>query len=103
LEISVSAAELASRRLMIGTPMYEGMCHGAYAAALVEIALKLGQHGVAFSLSFIVNQPTDRGRCMVIDEFLTAPTCCFSTPTWWCAPTTFSPCSRCRAMPRNTT
>ena len=55
---------------MIGTPMYEGLCHGAYAAALVEIALKLGQHGVAFQLSFIVNQPTDRGRCMVIDEFL---------------------------------
>ncbi len=55
---------------MIGTPMYEGMCHGAYAAALVEIALKLGQHGVAFRLSFIVNQATDRGRSMVIDEFL---------------------------------
>ena len=70
MEISVSAAELASRRLMIGTPMYEGLCHGAYTAALVEIALKLGQHGVPFRLSFIVNQPTDRGRCMVIDEFL---------------------------------
>ncbi|QGN53515.1 hypothetical protein [Novosphingobium sp. Gsoil 351] len=55
---------------MIGTPMYEGMCHGAYAAALVEIALKLGQHGVAFRLSFIVNQPTDRSRAMVVDEFL---------------------------------
>ena len=70
MEISIPAAELATRRLMIGTPMYEGMCHGAYAAALVEIALKLGQHGVAFQLSFIVNQPADRGRCMVIDEFL---------------------------------
>ena len=70
MQISIPVAELAARRLMIGTPMYEGMCHGAYAAALVEIALKLGQHGVAFRLSFIVNQPTDRGRCMVIDEFL---------------------------------
>ena len=55
---------------MIGTPMYEGLCHGAYAAALVEIALKLGQHGVAFRLSFIVNQATDKGRAMVVDEFL---------------------------------
>jgi hypothetical protein len=70
LQISISQAELAKRRLMIGTPMYEGMCHGAYAAALVEIALKLGQHGVAFRLSFIVNQPTDRARAMVVDEFL---------------------------------
>ena len=72
MEISIPAAELATRRLMIGTPMYEGMCHGAFAAALVEIALKLGQHGIAFRLSFIVNQPSDRGRCMVVDEFLSS-------------------------------
>jgi len=66
-----SAADLAGRRLMIGTPMYEGLCHGAYTAALVELTLALHARGVPFRLSFIVNQASpDRGRALIADDFL---------------------------------
>ncbi|MFC4294784.1 hypothetical protein ACFO0A_06880 [Novosphingobium tardum] len=65
------STDLAGRRLMIGTPMYEGMCHGAYAAMLVELGLKLRERGVPFRLSFIVNQASaDRARCLIVDEFM---------------------------------
>lgn len=56
---------------MIGTPMYEGLCHGAYTAALVELTLALQARGVPFRLSFLVNQASpDRGRALIADDFL---------------------------------
>ena len=66
-----SAGDLAGRSLMIGTPMYEGLCHGAYTAALVELTLALQARGVPFRLSFLVNQASpDRGRALIADDFL---------------------------------
>lgn len=66
-----TASDLAGRSLMIGTPMYEGLCHGAYAAALVELTLALQARGVPFRLSFLVNQAScDRGRALIADDFL---------------------------------
>lgn len=71
MELSIPREKLAKRRLMIGTPMYEGLCHGAYTAALVGLGLRLRELGVSFKLSFIVNQPSpERGRAMILDEFL---------------------------------
>ena len=68
---SSSGADLAGRHLMIGTPMYEGLCHGAYTAALVELTLALQARGVPFRLSFLVNQSSpDRARALIADDFL---------------------------------
>lgn len=63
--------DLAGRNLMIGTPMYEGLCHGAYTAALIELTLALQARGVPFRLSFLVNQSScDRARALIVDDFL---------------------------------
>jgi hypothetical protein len=53
---SPAAGALAGKRLMVATPMYEGMCHALYTRGLVELALKCREAGVALSLNLITNQ-----------------------------------------------
>ena len=68
---AVDLRALAGRRLMVATPMYEGMCHALYTRGLVELALLCRQHGVDLKLNFIVNQPSlNHARAFIAGAFL---------------------------------
>lgn len=63
--------DLSGRRLTVATPMYEGMCHAAYARGLVELALACRERGVALSLNLVTNQPClSRARAYVANAFV---------------------------------
>ena len=53
---SPAAGALAGKRLMVATPMYEGMCHALYTRGLVELALRCREAGVDLRLNLITNQ-----------------------------------------------
>lgn len=62
---------LAGRRLMVATPMYEGMCHAHYARGLAELALACREAGVALTLKIITNQAClARARAYMAGSFL---------------------------------
>lgn len=42
-------------RIFIATPMYGGMCTGAYTKSIMHVPITLTQHGVAVSFHFIMN------------------------------------------------
>ena len=68
---SPAAGALAGKRLMVATPMYEGMCHALYTRGLVELALKCREAGVALSLNLITNQASiAHARAYIAGAFL---------------------------------
>lgn len=65
------ARPLAGRRLMVATPMYEGMCHALYTRGLVELGLACRDHGVSLRLNLITNQSSiPHARAYVAGAFL---------------------------------
>lgn len=67
----VDLRAVAGRRLMVATPMYEGMCHALYTRSLVELALLCRERGVDLRLNFIVNQPSlNHARAFCAGAFL---------------------------------
>lgn len=68
---SPAAGALAGKRLMVATPMYEGMCHALYTRGLVELALKCRDEGVALRLNLITNQASiAHARAYIAGAFL---------------------------------
>lgn len=68
---SPAAGALAGKRLMVATPMYEGMCHALYTRGLVELALKCREAGVSLRLNFITNQASiAHARAYIAGAFL---------------------------------
>ncbi len=66
-----SAGALAGRRLLVATPMYEGMCHALYTRGLVELALQCREQGILLKLNFVVNQPNlNQARAYIAGGFL---------------------------------
>jgi hypothetical protein len=64
---------LKGRRLFVGTPMYAGECHSAYAFALAQLATLCAQLGIALRLYFACNEALiTRARNATADEFLRA-------------------------------
>ena len=68
---SPAAGALAGKRLMVATPMYEGMCHALYTRGVVELALKCREAGVALRLNLITNQASiGHARAYIAGAFL---------------------------------
>jgi hypothetical protein len=56
---------------MVGTTMYEGMCHALYTRGLVELGLACRDQGVALTLKLITNQASvPRARAYIANAFL---------------------------------
>lgn len=68
---SPAAGALAGKRLMVATPMYEGMCHALYTRGLVELALKCRDEGVSLRLNLLTNQASiAHARAYIAGAFL---------------------------------
>lgn len=68
---SPAAGALAGKRLMVATPMYEGMCHALYTRGLVELALRCREAGVSLRLNLITNQASiSHARAYIAGAFL---------------------------------
>jgi hypothetical protein len=71
VKISISLDEMRQRKLMVCTPMYEGLCHAGYTKGIVELALLCQRYGVGFELNYLTNQPnSNRARNILLDGFV---------------------------------
>ncbi len=71
MKVQISAEELRKRKLMVATPMYEGLCHAGFTRGLVELSMLCQRYGVAMELQFLTNQSdTSRARNYICDAFL---------------------------------
>lgn len=59
-------------KLFIGTPMYAGLCNGAYAMGMIQSVQIFANNGVAMYFSFMQNESLiTRGRNSLAHDFLT--------------------------------
>jgi len=59
------------KSVMIGTPMYGGLCYHGYASGVAESVLNLKEHGIDLFWFFVANESLiTRGRNYVVDYFL---------------------------------
>jgi hypothetical protein len=69
--MDISRDELAKRKLFIATPMYGGMCHGAYTQSMVYTERLFKQYGLEFDYYCMFNESLiQRARNYCADAFL---------------------------------
>lgn len=71
MSADLDLARLRGRRLFIGTPMYSGQCHSAYALAIAQLSALCTQIGVAFRFAFVCHEAlVPKARNATADAFL---------------------------------
>lgn len=71
MQLEISQAELAKKKLFVAAPMYGGMCHGLFMKASLDLQAMLAQYGVECRFSFLFNESLiTRARNYLVDEFL---------------------------------
>jgi hypothetical protein len=71
LEIKIDNAELAKRKLFIGTPMYGGQCGGLFARSVADLTALCTHYKVQLQLHFLFNESLiTRARNYICDEFM---------------------------------
>ena len=61
-EVSIDISELRKRKIFIATPMYGGMCNGAYTKSLCDFMVMCTKYGIEAKLFFIFN-PSNYAFC----------------------------------------
>jgi hypothetical protein len=62
---------LQVRKLFVGTPMYEGLCHGQFALASIELSRLCAKRGVEVNFCFSEGESLiTRARNYLVDDFL---------------------------------
>lgn len=71
MEFQVTVGELRKRSLMIGVPMYGGMCTGSFTKSLMEFMFVAYKYGLDVKPYFIFNESLiTRARNYIADEFM---------------------------------
>lgn len=72
MEIRIQIEDLQKKKLMIGTPLYGGVCHGHYMKSCINLAIAATQYqlDVRFYNTLQNESLVQRARNMVVDEFL---------------------------------
>jgi len=71
VKLEVKIEELRKKRLMIGTPMYDGQCCGMYVKSCIDLQSILSKYGIDGKFSFLFNESLiTRARNYLVDEFL---------------------------------
>jgi hypothetical protein len=71
MEINIDIAELRTRRLMVGTPMFGGMCHGQYTKSCLDLAMVASKYGLDIKFQFLFGESlVQRSRNYLVDEFV---------------------------------
>lgn len=71
MEIKITADDLKSKKLMVATPMYGGMCAGIYTNSTNDLAAVAGKYGLDVRFYYLFNESLiTRARNYCVDEFL---------------------------------
>lgn len=71
MEINVSWDDMRKRSLFVATPMYGGLCHGAFASSMMTLAVECARHGIDMQFYTLHNESLiTRGRNYCADEFV---------------------------------
>ena len=71
MEISLDWNYLKTKKVMVCTPMYGGMCYGTYARAVCELVTTFTQREIPLQLYSLFNESLiTRARAYACDEFL---------------------------------
>ncbi len=71
MHIDFAAHDLRKLRLMVGTPMYGGMAHGAFISSLCELTVLCERHGLSLDTCFVLNESlVPRARVEIAANFL---------------------------------
>ncbi len=71
MEISVSPEILRSKKILVCTPMYGGMCAGHYAKSCTDLKGMAIEHGIEIDFFYLFNESLiPRARNYLVDEFL---------------------------------
>lgn len=71
MQIQLNLEQLRQKKLFIATPMYGGMCNGAYTKSLCDFMVMCTKYGIEAKLFFIFNESLiTRARNYLADEFM---------------------------------
>lgn len=71
MQLELNLEQLRKKKIFVATPMYGGMCHGAYAKALADLVILATKHQIDVKLFFMFNESLiTRARNYLADEFL---------------------------------
>jgi hypothetical protein len=71
MKIELNVEELRKKKIFVATPMYGGMCHGAYTKSLCDFMVMCTKYGIEAKLFFIFNESLiTRARNYLADEFM---------------------------------
>ncbi len=71
MNLEISIEELRTRKILVMTPMYGGMCSGQYCKSSTDLAVLAAQYGVQVQFFYLFNESLiTRARNYLVDEFL---------------------------------
>ncbi len=73
MEVKIGIEELRSKKIMVCTPMYGGMCSGMYSKACCDLATLSTKYQMDLKFFYLFNESLiPRARNYLVDEFLRA-------------------------------
>jgi hypothetical protein len=71
MQLEMNIEQLRGKKIFLATPMYGGVCHGAYTKALADLMILATKHAIDVKLYFMFNESLiTRARNYLADEFL---------------------------------
>lgn len=71
MQLEMNLDQLRGKKIFLATPMYGGVCHGAYTKALADLMILATKHAIDIKLYFMFNESLiTRARNYLADEFL---------------------------------
>ena len=71
MQLEMNIEQLRGKKIFLATPMYGGVCHGAYTKALADLMILATKHAIDVILYFMFNESLiTRARNYLADEFL---------------------------------
>jgi hypothetical protein len=71
MQLEMNLEQLRGKKIFLATPMYGGVCHGAYTKALADLMILATKHAIDIKLYFMFNESLiTRARNYLADEFL---------------------------------
>ena len=56
MQLEMNIEQLRGKKIFLATPMYGGVCHGAYTKALADLMILATKHAIDVKLYFLFNE-----------------------------------------------
>lgn len=71
MELKISKEEMMGKKLMVCSPLYGGMCHGAYMQSMLQLQGLCQRYGIQLTVNIIMNESLiQRARTYLTDGFM---------------------------------